>query len=211
MALVGLAVLIATAGCIGFLTGDEALEVDANAATVGDAALEATDYELTRSESPNRTMNVSVADQSREAQLSTEIREYNRSTSIAGVGGQEVARFSVYTVPSVSFAGQTVNPVGDSAREELVGRALGSTGGVDNVRSEENRTVRALGEDRTISRYGAEATGGGESANVTLHLATIGHEGDFIVVVAAHPEALDEQERVDQLIEGIEHESESDS
>lgn len=210
LALAGLAVLIATAGCVGFLTGDEPLEVEANAATVDDAALEETGYELTRSESPNRTMNISVADQSREVHVNSEIREYNRSVSVPGVGGQQVAQFSVYTAPSVSVAGRTVNPVGDWSEQRLVREALGSASGVDNVQLEENRTVSALGEDRNVSQFGATAETDAGSANVTIHLATLGHEGDFIVVVAAHPEEIDERERVDRLFRGLVHESDSD-
>lgn len=211
LALAGLAILIATAGCIGFLTGDEALEVEASAATVGDAALESTDYELARSASPNRTMNVSVVGQSREVQVSSEVREYNRSVSVPGLGGREVAQFSVYTAPSVSVAGQTINPVGDWSEQRLVREALGSSSGVDNVRFEDNRTVSSLGDDRTVSRFGAQASGGpmSSSANVTLHMTTLGHEGDFVVAVSVHPEDLDERDRVDQLIGGLEHGNES--
>jgi len=198
-----LVVALAGAGCLGFITGEESLSFAANATAVDDAARSETGYELVRSDSPSRMLNVSVAGETREVSIATEIREYGRNVSAGGQGTQ-VARFSVYTVPGVTVAGQTINPVSDWSTRRLADLLVSSTGNLGNVQSESNRTVRSLGSDRQVTTHRAQATSG-SSGNATVHATTVSHDGDYIVVVGVHPAALDEQSRIDALLAGLRH------
>ncbi|MFB6139772.1 MAG: DUF6517 family protein [Halosimplex sp.] len=203
-AALALVALLASAGCLGFLTGSKPLDVSANATEVSDSALQETGYRLADSGSPNSTLNVSVAGQNRTIEASSEIRQYNRTVSLGPVEG-DFARFSVYTTPTVSIAGQTINPLADLSNERLVRRFVASTSGLSDVRFESNRTVRSLGAERNVSVYGATQTMEGVEANVTIDVATFEHDGDFVVAIAVHPERIDERPRVNALFEGLRH------
>ncbi|WP_135364331.1 DUF6517 family protein [Halosimplex halophilum] len=202
---VALVVLLATAGCIGFLTGSEPLGFAANATEVDDATLEETGYQLAASGSPNSTHNVSAAGQTRQVVVSSELRRYNRTVELAeGVEG-DFARVTVFTSPAASVAGTSVNPIGSLSNERLVRRFVGASSGLSDVQFQSNRSVEFLGESRTVSEYTATQRMGGVETNATIHLATVEHDGDFVTVVAVHPEAVDERSRVDTLLAGLRH------
>jgi len=198
-----LVVALAGAGCLGFITGESSLSFEANATAVDDAALSETGYELVRSDSPGRTLNVSVAGETREVSIATEIREYGRNVTVGGQSA-EVARFSVYTVPGVSIGGETINPVSEWSTRRLVDLLVSSNGDLRNVRSESNRTVRFLGSDRQVTTSRAQVVGSA-GGNVTVHAATVSHDGDYIVAVGVHPTEIDEQSRIDALLAGLRH------
>jgi len=202
---VALVLLLATAGCVGFLTGEEPLGFAANATEVDDATLEATDYRLAHSASPNSTQNVTVAGQTRRVVVSSELRRYNRTVTLAaGVEG-DFARMTVFSSPAATVGGTSINPIGSLSDERLVRRFVGASSGLSNVEFQSNRSVEFLGEARTVSEYTATQRMGGVQTNATVHLATVEHDGDFVTVVAVHPEAVDERSRVDALLAGFRH------
>ena len=42
--------------------------------------------------------------------------------------------------------------------------------------------------------------------DVYVHLTKVRHDGDYVIAIAVHPQGLPgEEERVDALLEGIEH------
>ncbi|WP_123533205.1 DUF6517 family protein [Halosimplex salinum] len=202
---VGLVTLLASAGCLGFLTGDQPLEFAADAMEVDEQTLDETEYRLAASTSPNRTLNVTAGGQTREVTLSSEVRRYNRTVSVApGVEG-DFARMTVYTTPAATIAGQSVNPVDEWSADHLVRRLVSSAGGLSNTQFESNRSVQFLDGERTVSEYSARQSMNGMETNVTIHLATVEHDGDHVVAVAVHPERVDERSRVDALLEGLRH------
>ncbi|QLH77585.1 hypothetical protein HZS55_09875 [Halosimplex rubrum] len=202
---IALVLLLATAGCIGFLTGSEPLGFAANATAVDDATLEETDYRLAHSASPNSTQNITVAGQTRQVVVSSELRRYNRTVTLAeGIEG-DFARTTVFTSPAATVGGTSVNPIGSLSDERLVRRFVGTSSGLSNVEFRSNRSVEFLGDSRTVSEYAATRSMGGVQTNATVHLATVEHDGDFVTVVAVHPEAVDERSRVDALLAGLRH------
>jgi hypothetical protein len=63
-----------------------------------------------------------------------------------------------------------------------------------------------LNESADVSKFEGTATLSGQEVDVFVHVTKVKHDGDFVVGVAIHPQQLDgEQERVDTLLEGIEH------
>lgn len=197
--------LLPMSGCLGFLTGEEPYSVESEPIDVSDDVLSTTGYELTRNESPTFNTSVSVADQERSVEATSHMREYERSTDILETD-VAVTRFVVLSTPKAEIAGHTMNPIGDWSNNQLIKELVGSYTGVDSPESEGNRTAVALGEERQISTYTAAAqVADGISVSVSVHVASFAHEDDYITVIAVHPDKLEEQQRVDQLLEGLVH------
>lgn len=197
--------LLSTSGCLDVLTGEEPYSVESEQIDVSDNALSTTGYELVRNESPTFNTSVSVADQERSVEASSHMREYERSTDIVGAD-VSVTRFVVLSTPKAEVAGESMNPIGDWSNGQLIEELLGSYEGVDSPEFEENRTASALGEERTVSSYTATAqVVEGLSVPVTIHVASFAHEDDYITVIAVHPDDLEEQQKVNQLLKELEH------
>ena len=202
---VAFVVLLGNAGCLGFLTGDQPLEFTANATEVDNETLAETEYRLAGSESPNRTLNVTVGGQTREVVLSSEVKRYNRTVAVAPDVEGDFARMTAYTTPAPTVGGRSVNPVSEWSTERVIRRLVRSSSQLSDVEFESNRSVEFLDRERTVSTYSATQSLNGTEANVTIHLATFEHDGDYVVVVAAHPERVDEHSRVDALLAGLRH------
>jgi hypothetical protein len=221
---------LTTAGCVGFLTGDEPLEFSANETVAGDDALADTGYSEAGNQSIERVFNVSLGGQTRSVDTQSYLYRYNRSIPAEaladglGPDGNDSAvsnatddgtladgtvvnasapsaQFAVFTTPDPSVAGQAVNPLASLSARELVRRFTGFSGSTD-LTFQGNRTVDSFGEGRTVRTYRAQP-GGNETA-VQLHLARFRHEGDVIVALAVHPASVEERDRVDALLAGLE-------
>jgi len=203
-----LVVLMVSSGCIGFLTGSSALTFAANDVRVSDQALSETGYEESRDESQNVTRTVSAAGETRNVTVTNHVAEYQRSVSLLG-SSQPLARATVIASPEVEVAGQTFNPLADLSDRDLAQQLQSEYDTVENVQFESNRTVTVLGDEVTVSKFSAEATTqGGQSVDVFVHITKTKDGDDFVVGVAVYPQRLDgEQQAVDTLLSGIEHET----
>lgn len=204
-----LAGLLLTSGCLGFLTGQEALQFQSGQATVSQQAQADAGYEKAREDDQVVTRTFETANQTREVEVTNHVVEYKRQVSLPVLGTQELARFTVLATPKVTIAGQgPFNPVGDLSNRELAEQLQEKYETVQNVQLESNRTVTVLGEETRVSKFAAEAQiQGGQTADVYLHLAQAETEDDFVVMVAVYPQDLDgEQQNVDRLLEGVQHE-----
>lgn len=211
LALVG---VLATTGCIGFLTGSESLEFDASEATVADATVEEQEYSEVRVKPLNIEREFTAAGQTRTVNVTNYIAEYSRAAEVPLLGtDQEVARFIAFSSPQVSIAGQTLNPIDDWSNEELLDRVQNSYSGLQNIERVGNYSVESLGEERTVTKFSADASFNGQEVPVYVHVTKFQHDGDSEDIVAAvgiYPQRLDEdspteQARIQALIEGLEH------
>jgi hypothetical protein len=206
---VGLALvaLVATSGCIGFLTGSESLTFDSDPVAVSGDAQDESGYDEVRRGTENVTREFEVAGQTREVEVRNHQAEYSRTVSVPTVGEQEFARFTVLSTPKVEIAGETFNPVGDWDNRELALRLQQEYDTIENVREEDERTVTVLGNETTVTRFRADAqTEAGQSVEVFIDVTQVGDGDDFVVAVAVYPTELDgETDRVDTLLEGVQH------
>lgn len=211
LALVG---VLATTGCIGFLTGSESLEFDASEATVADATVEEQEYSEVRVEPLNIEREFTAAGQTRTVNVTNYLAEYSRAAEVPVLGTeQEVARFIAFSSPQVSFAGQTLNPIDDWSNEELLRRVQGSYSSLENIETDSSYTVDALGDERNVTKFSGDATFNGQSIPVYIHVTKFAHDGeskDIIAGIAIYPQRLDEdspteESRVKALIEGLQH------
>ena len=205
-----LVVLLVSSGCIGFLTGSSALTFEADDVRVSEQALSDTGYEESRDTTQEITRTFTAAGESRNVTVTNHVAEYQRSVSLLGTS-QPYARATVISSPEVEVAGQTFNPLADLSNRDLAQQLQSEYETVQNVRFEENRTVTVLGDEVTVSKFSAEATTeGGQSVDVYVHVTKTRDGDDFVVGVAVYPQALDdEQESVDTLLAGIQHETSS--
>ena len=206
IAAIAVVALLATSGCVGFLTGSESLSFQSNPLKVTNDAQEQTGYEEQRRTTQEIERTYSVAGQERDVVVTNHLSEYARSADTL-FGDQEIARFTVLSTPQVKIAGQgPFNPVDDFSNRELVLQLQEQYDSLDNIRSEGDRTLTMLGNETTVSKFRADATlQGGQEVEVFIHITKVKHEGDFVVGVAVHPTELDEQENVNTLFEGIDH------
>lgn len=114
-----IATLVLLAGCVGVITGTEALLVEAEPISVSPAAQSAAGYEAVRTTTQELEREVSAAGQSREVVVTNHVAEYARSVDAGPLGSGEFARFVVVSTPAVEVLGQTFNPVGDMSDREL--------------------------------------------------------------------------------------------
>jgi hypothetical protein len=191
-----------TAGCTDLITGDEA-RFEAEAATVSQQARSETNYEEQGVREDVRERNFEQVD--RTVVVVNMLSEYSRSVDIGlGLSG-ELARFTVLSTPQVEIAGQAFNPIDDLNNEELALRLQAQYDGIDNVQPVDERDGSMLGETVTVSRFEAEAQTNGESVDVFIHVAQTQIESDFVIALGVHPKDVAETDRINRLLEGIQH------
>jgi predicted small lipoprotein YifL len=200
---VAVAVLVALAGC-GMLTGD--LSFSASPATVDDATLEDTGYEEANVSEQEVTREFSAAGQSRNVTVTNHVAMYERSVDVPVVGEQRAAVFGAFATPEVSVLGQSFNPVEDYSNRELAALAQDQYSGLTVGDEVGTRSVTVLGESANVTKFDGEASIGSSTVDVYVHVTKVKHDGDYVVGVAIHPQALDgEQETVDDLLAGLQH------
>jgi hypothetical protein len=208
LANVAVVALLLTAGCIGFLTGEEALAFDADPVRVADDARAEAGYEEVRVESMAVNRSFTVAGETRNVSVTNHVAAYQRAVDLGPLGSEPFARFTVLSTPEVEIAGRTLNPVGSLSDRELATRLQSQYDSIENVRFAGNRTVEVLGEGRTVSRFDATTTVAGTEVDLALHVAKFRHGEDFVVAIGVYPARLDgERARVETMLRGVEHET----
>jgi len=208
LANVAVVALLLTAGCIGFLTGEEALAFDADPVRVADDARAEAGYEEVRVESMAVNRSFTVAGETRNVSVTNHVAAYQRAVDLGPLGSEPFARFTVLSTPEVEIAGRTLNPVGGLSDRELATRLQSQYDSIENVRFAGNRTVEVLGEGRTVSRFDATTTVAGTEVDLALHVAKFRHGEDFVVAIGVYPARLDgERARIETMLRGVEHET----
>ena len=193
------------AGC-GFLTGEEALSFSASAALPTDDALSETGYEQASVEEQVVTQEFTVADQTREVEVSNQLAQYERQVSLEPLDSQRGALFVTFASPEVEVLGETFNPIEDLAGREVLQQFESQYEGLSVGDQVGSQDVTTLGQSTTLQQFAGSATLAGTEVDVYLHTAKFDHEGDYIVVVGIYPQQLDsEAQNVVTLLESLEH------
>lgn len=198
-----------TAGCIGnFL--EDLTTYEAVPATVSDAALESTGYE--HDETDQWTDTESVATE--EVKVTSYANEYSRTIdlSVLGLGEIEAGVFGTISTPQVEVAGESYNPVGEMGPGELLADLQDRYGelSVESDTEVGTRELEAVSQTISISTFEGTATLEDEtSVDVFVDISQPDHGDDHLVFAGVYPQDIpDENDRIDTLIEGVEHESE---
>jgi len=205
--------LAGLAGCtaLDVATGEPA-EFTAGTATVADAALDESGYELNEVTENTQTREFDVAGSTREVRVTSTIAEYDKAVELFGERYQ-AAVFAVLTTPRVEVLGQAFNPVGELDDEERARLIVDRYESVSNLERSSEYTTDILGTDARVVVYTAdgEIKGTGVSVELEFHVAEAVEAGaDYVVPLAAYPAAFGDGENVRRMLNGIEHEPASE-
>lgn len=201
--LAGLPATVLLSGCMDLITGDKA-RFEAQTAVVADDVASDTGYQekSVRTDRIERTFE----QVDRTVVVINSMAEYARSVTVGPLSG-ELARFTALATPKITIVpGQPANPVDDMDNKALAEMVQSEYSDVSNVQHESDREVQMLGDAVQISKFSARArTQSGESVDVYIHIGQTDNEDDFVIAVGVHPQELDDQDEVDQLVGGIQH------
>lgn len=208
MAAVALVAVVALAGCGGSGSAPETAVVEGSPATLPADATSEAGYESAGG--TNRTVNTSVTlsisgdvrlDVTREVSATVPVRRYVRSTDAGAV------RLSLVAVPlvrPVPDRPEVRSPV-DSTPARLA-TFLGADGDAPALADATfdrvaNGTVTLLGTETDLTVFETTADG----TDYLLATATVRHDGDEVSAVAVWPAAVDERDRLADLLAAVEH------
>lgn len=199
------------AGCTAFdvLTGDEPAEFEAGTATVSDAALSDTGYELNDVTVETVTQEFEVAGSTQEVRVTNRVAEYDKAVELFGERYQ-AAVFAVLATPRVEILGTSFNPIGDLDDEERAELIVSRYDDVSDLERGSEYSTDVLGESTDIVVYTAKGDikGTGLTVDLEMHIATPVEAGDdFVIPLAAFPEAFGDGENVRRMMNGVEHSS----
>lgn len=215
---VALAVVVVLAGCLGGTT-----TISASPATIPASAYESHGYVHGNSTVLPLSYDAGVGPASRSVGVETWVSGYSKTTA-----DDDITALAVVSSPNRRVAGQSVNPLANLGNRELVGtglelltdaQALGNIPEVNGLREVASRDVTILGEETELVTYagtvvfepgtatidGESVAHGGGSAAVRIHVATVEHDGDVVVVFAVHGADVDETDAIVALAGAVEH------
>jgi len=103
-----------------------------------------------------------------------------------------------------------MNPAARMSPRELLGEfesdVEAQVGEIDDPIYDRSRTEPVLGAAANVSTFHAATTVDGEEVTLELHVARVHHDGDLLVAIGGHPEALQQQAPATfRLLRAIEH------
>ncbi|RLM76418.1 DUF6517 family protein [Halorubrum sp. Atlit-26R] len=209
---VGLAGL---AGCtaLDVATGDGPAEFAAGTATVSDATLSETGYELNEVSDEPISREVEVAGQTREVRVTNTVAEYDKAVELFGERYQ-AAVFAAVTTPQIEVLGRALNPIAEMGTRERAELILSRFENVESLERGSEYSTEVLGSDAAVVVYTADAEieGTGVTTELELHIGEpVGVGSDFVLPLAAYPAAFSDGENVRRMMNGIEHEPNEES
>jgi hypothetical protein len=203
-----LLVLVVLAGCNAG-PGDrtpEPIEATASEATVPEGALSDAGFSASGVEEAqvDRSGTLSVSGDV-EMDLGYQVRATGwRATYRSAEGGTV---FALYAVPLAEpeRADAQIDPLGNHTTPEVVAGAQTAHSDPGGLEHERNRTVTVLGTETTVQQFSGTATRDGETAEVTVYLATVDHESDRVRAVGVAPRDADSWETLRTLFENVSH------
>lgn len=197
----------ATSGCLGAVTGEEAIEREATTARVASSTVAETGYEIADSRTQEIEEEVTVAGQTRTVRAVNQVSEYHRAVGLPGLGEQEYAVFSVVSTPAFEIAGRTMSPVAEWSNREIAERIQQQYEDLEVGSETGERSVATLSTELSLATFEGTATFDGDAGiELYLHVGKVQHESDFVIVVGVHPRKLpDESETVRRLVENLNH------
>jgi hypothetical protein len=199
-----LAVLLATSGCLGAVSGGSTT-FEADPADVDEAAASQTGFEKNGTRDSVVTRELGPEGVSETVRVVNKVTTYEKALEIPLLGTARLGVFSIVSSPAVEVAGQTFNPIADYSNDQLVQLVtdrFGSLSGVERVSSTE---ITVLGTETRVTKYAATTTAQGQEIEVFVHLGKVRHENDFLVGVGVYPRQLDQESAIRSLFRAVEH------
>jgi len=206
VAVLMLSVLVVSSGCIGFLTGSEALTFEADPAATAESAASSAGYESNGTRTQVVEREFSAAGQTRTVEAASKVTTYEKTIDIPLLGSAKLGVCTVVSSPAVEIAGETFNPIGDYSNDRLVRFIASSYDGLDGVEQVSQRQITVLGTETTVTKYSATAPFQGEDVDVFVHVTKVRDGEDFVVALGIYPQRLDgEEENIISMTRAAEH------
>jgi hypothetical protein len=210
LAVGGAAGLASLAGCTAFevATGEGPAEFAAGTATVADATLSESGYELNEVADETITREVEAGGQTREVRVTNTVAEYDKAVELFGERYQ-AAVFAAVTTPRIEVLGRALNPIAEFSTRERAELILSRFENVGNLQRGSEYSTGVLGSDAEVVVYtvDAEIEGTGVTSELELHIGEpVSVSNDFVLPLAAYPSAFSDGENVRRMMNGIEHE-----
>ncbi|ELZ58509.1 MULTISPECIES: DUF6517 family protein [Halorubrum] len=210
LGLAGAVGLASLAGCtaLDVATGGEPAEFAAGTATVADATLSDTGYELNDVSEETLSREVEAGGQTREVRVTNAVAEYDKAVELFGERYQ-AAVFAAVATPRIEVLGQALNPIAELSTRERADLILSRFENVGDLERGTEYTTTVLESDADVVVYTAqgEIEGTGASTELELHIGEpVSVEDDFVLPVAAYPAAFSDGENVRLMMNGLEHE-----
>jgi hypothetical protein len=210
LAVGGAAGLASLAGCtaLDVATGDGPAEFAAGTATVSDATLSESGYELNEVSDEVISREVEVAGQTREVRVTNTVAEYDKAVELFGENYQ-AAVFAAVTTPQIEVLGQALNPIAELGTRERAELILSRFENVGDIERGSEYSTTVLDSDAAVVVYAvdAEIEGTGVTTELELHVGEpVSVSDDFVLPLAAYPAAFGDGENVRRMMNGIEHE-----
>lgn len=203
----GSAGIVATSGCLGILTGEEAYEQSASPVRASEGASQETGYELESMEEQTVEESFEVAGQERTVVATNWIATYEKSLEHPLLGETETGVFAAVSTPAFEIAGRTMSPVAEYSNRALV-NLLASQYEQLEINEEVGTTTHStLGSEVEVSKFDATATFNGQEIDVFVHVGSLQDGDDFVIPVGIYPQQREDQEEpnIETLIESLEH------
>ncbi|NHN47706.1 hypothetical protein G9464_08860 [Halostella sp. JP-L12] len=206
-AVIGVALLLATSGCIGFVLGDEPLEFEASNATVSESGLDETGY--THEESQSLRENRTIERVDRDVAVEGHANVYAKTDEFLD-REQQIAMFATTSIPEVEVLGRSFNPLSEMSNEELLDRFQSEMPeeyrGTDFTVDESKTVNGVLGESANVTRFTGTTEFEGQEVEVAVYITKVKHDGDWVVMMGAHPTQRPEEEyNIETLMQSVEH------
>jgi hypothetical protein len=222
---VALALTLVATGCLGFVTGEEALKYEAEAATVPDDDLGAFSLVQERElvERQNRTYPVSPepgqANVTREIVVESSVVWYGKNETINGKQRQ-IASLAVVSTPVIDVVEYPVNPVGNMSERQLLSFLEAQAdseqfGGITELErvdpddvAVETEDVDVLDTETDVQVYEATRVVQNREVKVRIYVAKVRHGDDYVVFLGGHSMLHPgEGHAIVSMMEAVEHDA----
>lgn len=200
--------VVLTAGCVDFVTGEGSLELAAERAAPTDNALESTDYEEYEigRETIDESVDVGVE---RDVEATIWVSSYAKEIEFRG-REHDGCFFTAVSIPDVSLAGYSANPIEEMSNEELLtefrDKFAGEYDGLEDLTHTDSLGLDVLGDSREVDVFEGETEFKGEAIDIELQVSSFSHEDDLLVLLGSYPVAFaEESANVEALLESVEH------
>lgn len=199
-----LAGLAGTAGCLGFVRGEEPLTFTAVGAEPSDEALEETGYRHHRTETEPITETIDVGGTTREVELVNVLVECDRAVDLGPIGRERAAAFVVFASPTFDVAGRSFHPGDRISPRRLATELAANYDGLTIGDEVDERTLTVFEEAVDVTTFEGRGALGPTSLDVHVHLGTATNDEDFVILVGVHPRRFEgEREHVATLAESL--------
>lgn len=194
-AILAVMALLATAGCIGFVLGEEPLVYEANNATVD--ADNRVGFDLADEQLLEQNQTINRSGINRSISVTSYAGIYTKNETI-NTDEQRLATMAVVSTPVVDVFERPVNPIGNMTGRDMLeflseqteDSQFEATGELERVPPDQigprTQDVAILGTETDIAVYRTTQEVEGRTVELRLYVTRVRHGDDYVVLFGGH-------------------------